>query len=168
MVNPDLVFDSVRRGYNALEHASNDEILSYFEDINPDVMIGHVNNIKGILFEQVYVNQLAEQGIHAEVFELTNHPGTDISIFEGGEVINELQMKATDSVSYISTTLEESPDIAIVATSEVASAFESAMVIDSEIENAVLESSVLETLTDDAVNPVSPLSILGWLIGLPF
>lgn len=168
MINPDLVFDSVRRGYNALEQASNDEILSYFEDINPDAMIGHVNNIKGILFEQVYVNQLAEQGIQAEVFELTNHPGADITIFEDGEVINELQMKATDSMSYISTTIEENPDIAIVATNEVASAFGSAMVIDSEIENAVLESSVLETLTDDAVNPVSPLSILGWLIGLPF
>jgi hypothetical protein len=168
VINPDLVFDSVRRGYNALEQASNDEILSYFEDINPDAMIGHVNNIKGILFEQVYVNQLAEQGIQAEVFELTNHPGADITIFEDGEVINELQMKATDSMSYISTTIEENPDIAIVATNEVASAFGSAMVIDSEIENAVLESSVLETLTDDAVNPVSPLSILGWLIGLPF
>ena len=102
------------------------------------------------------------------MFELTNHPGADITIFEDGEVINELQMKATDSMSYISTTIEENPDIAIVATNEVASAFGSAMVIDSEIENAVLESSVLETLTDDAVNPVSPLSILGWLIGLPF
>lgn len=167
MVNPDLVFESVRRGYNALEHASNDEIVSYFEDIEPDSMIGHVNNIKGILFEQEYVSQLAEQGIHAEVFELTNHPGVDITIFEGGEAVNELQMKATDSVSYINTTLADNPDVAIVATSEVASQFETEMVIDSEIENAALESAVIETLVEDVVNPFSPISVIGLLIGIP-
>lgn len=167
MVNPESVFDSVRRGYNALEHSSNDEIISYFEDVEPDSMIGHVNNIKGILFEQEYVSQLAEQGIHAEVFELTNHPGVDITIFEGGEAVNELQMKATDSVSYINTTLAENPDVAIVATSEVASQFETEMVIDSEIENAALESAVIETLVEDVVNPFSPISVIGLLIGIP-
>lgn len=168
MVNPESVFDSVRRGYNALEHSSNDEIISYFEDVEPDSMIGHVNNIKGILFEQEYVSQLAEQGIHAEVFELTNHPGVDITIFEGGEAVNELQMKATDSVSYINTTLAENPDVAIVATSEVASQFETEMVIDSEIENAALESAVIETLVEDVVNPFSPISVIGLLVGFPF
>jgi len=167
MVNPESVFDSVRRGYNTLEHSSNDEIISYFEDVEPDSMIGHVNNIKGILFEQEYVSQLAEQGIHAEVFELTNHPGVDITIFEGGEAVNELQMKATDSVSYINTTLAENPDVAIVATSEVASQFETEMVIDSEIENAALESAVIETLVEDVVNPFSPISVIGLLIGIP-
>lgn len=168
MVDPNLVFDSVRRGYNALEHASNDEITSYFEGLEPDVMMGHINNIKGILFEQVYVDQLAEQGIHAEVFEFTNHPGADVSIFENGEAINELEMVATDSVSYINSTFAESPDITIVATSEVASVFESEMVIDSGIENIALENAVTEALVEDIVNPLSPVSVLGWLIGLPF
>lgn len=168
MVNLEAVFDSVRRGYNSMEQASNDEIVSYFEDIEPDSMIGHVNNIKGILFEQEYVSQLAGQGVHAEVFELTNHPGVDITIFDNGEAVNELQMKATDSVSYINTTLSENPDIAIVATTEVAGKFDTAMVVDSEIENAALESAVTEALFEDVVNPVSPLSVLGWLVGLPF
>lgn len=168
LINPDLVFDSVRRGYNSLEQASNDEILSYFADIEPDAMIGHVNNVKGILFEQVYVEQLAGQGIEAEVFELTNHPGADITLFEDGEAVTELQMKATDSVSYINTTLNENPDIAIVATSEVANDFNTDMVIDSGIENAVLESSVLDVIADDVVNPISPISLLGMFFGLPF
>jgi DNA-binding NarL/FixJ family response regulator len=168
MINSEQVFDTVRRGYNDFEQASNEDILSYFEDVDPDAMIGHVSNIKGILFEQLYVDKLAEQGIHAEVFEATNHPVVDIAIFDDGEVVNELQLKATDSVSYINVTLEEHPDIAIVATSEVAAHFDSEMVIDSGISDAVLEDAVTETLLDEVVNPVSPLSVLGWFFGLPF
>ncbi len=168
MVNPELVFDSVRRGYNQLKQASNDEISSYFDDVDPDAMIGHVSNVKGILFEQMYVDQLAGQGIHADVFEATNHPVVDIAVYGDDEVVNELQLKATDSVAYINTTLEENPDVAIVATSEVAAHFDSEMVIDSGISDALLEEGVAETLFDDALNPVSPLSVLGWLIGLPF
>ena len=81
--------------------------------------------------------------------------------------MSELQLKATDSVSYINVTLEEHPDVAIVATSEVAAHFDSEMVIDSGISEAVLEDAVAETLLGEVVNPVSPLSVLGWFFGLP-
>jgi hypothetical protein len=167
MVNPELVFDAVRRGYNDFEHTSNIEVADYFDDIDPDAMGGHVSNIKGILFEQLYVDQLAEQGVHAEVFEATNHPVVDVAIFEDGDVISELQLKATDSVAYINTTLEEHPDVVIVVTTEVANSISSDMVVDSGIENTLLEDAVAETLIGDVVNPISPLSILGWMIGLP-
>lgn len=167
MVSPDLVFDSVRRGYNELEHASNDEIVSYFDAVDPDALGGHISNIKGILFEQAYVEQLAEQGIEASVFAATNHPGVDVAIFDDGELVTELQLKATDSVAYINTTLADNPDIAIVATSEVASQFESEMVINSGIEEAALEEVVSEAIIGEVVNPVSPLSVIGWFFGLP-
>ena len=168
MLNSNDVFDSVRRGYNELEHTSNADILNYFDDVDTDSMPGHVSHIKGILFEQQYVEHLATQGIDAEIFAATNHPVTDISIIEDGEVMNELQLKATDSVSYINATLDAHPDVAIVTTTEVATSFDNPMVIDSGIEDAVLESTVLETLTDDLVNPVSPLSVISWMFGLPF
>ena len=168
MINPELVFESIRRGYSELEYASNDEIVSYFDEVDPDAMSGHISNVKGILFEQMYVDKLAEQGIEASVFEATNHPGVDVAVFDDGEVMTELQLKATDSVAYINTTLAENPDIAIVATSEVASQFESSIVINSGIEEAVLEETVASAIADEVVNPVSPLSILGFFIGLPF
>ena len=168
MVSSNEVFDSVRRGYNDLEQASNNDIVRYFENVDADSMIGHVSNIKGILFEHEYVDLLATRGIEAEIFEATNHPVTDISTIENGEVINELQLKATDSVSYINATLDAQPNVEIVTTTEVAANFDNPMVIDSGIEDAVLENSVLDTLTDDVVNPVSPLSVLSWLVGLPF
>jgi len=163
MIDPALVFDSVRRGYNDLELSSNSEILDYFGDIDSESMIGHISNIKGILFEQLYVEQLANQGIHAEIFESTNHPVTDVVIFEDGEIINEVQLKATDSVSYINETILENPDIAIVTTAEIGNRM-GEEVIATDIENSALEESVVETLgTDDFFNPLSPI---GWFFGI--
>jgi hypothetical protein len=162
------VFDAVRRGYNEFASASNTEIQDYFADIDDESVVGHISNIKGILFEQEYVDQLVAQGVHAEVFAATNHPVTDIAIFKDGEIVNEFQLKATDSVSYINTTIFDEPDVPLVVTTEVANRFDTIMVIDSGIENAVLEQAVSDTLLGDVVNPVSPLSIIGWLFGLPF
>lgn len=161
MIENTDVFDAVRRGFNDLEVLSNEDIFEYFQDINPESIGGYVNNIKGILFEQQYVEKLELEGIHAEMFEETNHPLTDIAIFENGDIINEFQLKATESVSYINATLEENPEILIVATSEVAQLMDSDMVIDSGIEESILEEAVL-----DVVNPVSPLSIIGWFFGI--
>jgi DNA-binding NarL/FixJ family response regulator len=168
MINSDSVFDAVRRGYNELGEASNADIENYFAEINPEAMVGHISNIKGILFELQYVEKLDAVGIHAEVFEAANHPAVDIAIFEGGEVVKELQLKATESVAYVNTTLEQYPDIPIVVTTEVASHFESELIIDSGIEEALLESVVTETLLDEVVNPISPFSVISWFFGLPF
>ena len=52
-----------------------------------------------------------------------------------------------------------------VVTSEVALQLDSELVIDSGIENAVLDQAVSDTLFSEAV---SPFSALGWLFGLPF
>lgn len=168
MINSDDVFEAVRRGYDDLADMSDADIVHYFDGVDADCIGGHVSNVKGILFEQEYIELLVSQNIDAAIFEATNHPVTDISIMDNGEVINELQLKATDSVSYINATLNANPDIEIVTTSEVASRFDTPMVIDSGIEDEVLESVVFETLTEDIVNPLSPLSVVSWLVGLPF
>ncbi|WP_339782718.1 hypothetical protein [uncultured Marinobacter sp.] len=161
------VFDAVRRGYLEFETASNTEILDYFSTIEAESAAGHTSHIKGILFEQEYVDLLATQGVEAQIFEATNHPVTDIAIFEDGDVAVELQLKATDSVSYINSSIDEYPEVGFVVTSEIAGSFDSDMVMDSGIENAALEQAVGETLMDEVVNPLSPFSVLGWLVGLP-
>lgn len=165
MIDSNNVFDAVRRGYNELEISTNAEIINYFSDVNESSMTGHISNIKGILFEQQYVEQLTAKGIEAEIFEATSHPVTDISILEDGEIINEFQLKATDSVSYINATLDSNPDVAIITTSEVAASFDSDMVIDSGIEEEILEDAVVSSLADDVVNPVSAISVISWIFG---
>lgn len=170
MIEPNEVFDSIRRGYTDLNSSTNEEIFDYFQTVDEESMQGHVSNIKGILFEHEYVQSLEEMGTHASIFEATNHPLTDISIFDdNGDVINELQLKATDSVGYINETLIENPDITIVATSEVASSMSSDMVIDSGIENAILEDSVIEALSPIPITKIGfAFAGLGLLFGLPF
>lgn len=65
--------------------------------------------------------------------------------------------------------MAENPDITVVATSEVASSMSSDMVIDSGIENAVLEDSVVEVLSPIPVTKVGfAFAGIGLLFGLPF
>ena len=168
MIEDYEVFDAVRRGYSDFEYSDDNEIRNYFADIDADSAMGHVSNIKGILFEMEYVDTLAAKGIEAEIFEATNHPVTDIMIMDGLEVVDEMQLKATGSVTYINETLEAHPDVPVVVTTEVAASFDTDMVIDSGIENAALEDAVTSTLIDEVVNPVSPVSVFFWLFGLPF
>ncbi|EGR4166122.1 hypothetical protein DDO07_16760 [Vibrio cholerae] len=192
MIAQSSVFDAVRRGYNELELASNDEILDYFADVNPDAMSGHISNIKGIVFEQEVVNALNSQGMDAMLFEATNHPVSDIALMSDGDIAAEVQLKASDSVAYINETLAENPDIPIIVTSEVADGLESTMVIDSGIDNVALNDAVSEVLTGEIANhvgesvvsdvaseglaelvadvalPISPIGIIGALFGLPF
>ena len=164
MIENEEVFEAVRRGYRDLSDATDSEVVDYFGDIDDESWTGHLSNIKGILFEQEYVDKLVDEGVEAVLFEHTNHPDRDLQISEGDDVVEELQLKATDSASYINSTLTENPDIAIVTTTEIASSFETDMVIDSEISNVVLEEAIV-----DAVVPVTPFGFgLGLLFGLPF
>jgi len=158
MIEKEEVFEAVRRGYSELENASNSEILEYFSLSSANELRGHVSNIKGILFEQEVQDKLNANGIETHIFEKTNHPDTDLQILGDNSVLQELQLKATDSTSYINQTLADHQDIQIIATTEVASAIGNEEVIDSEISNAVLEETVLET-----ISPI-PISVEGLLI----
>lgn len=151
MIDSDDVFAAIRRGYTELENSSPTEIMGYFSGMDAESAVGHISNIKGILFEQEIVQALNEQGMEAALFEATNHPVSDIAIFDDdGDIIGELQLKATDSVDYISNTLELNPDVPIITTSEVAGGFDTDIVIDSSIDNAALHDAITATVFDDA------------------
>lgn len=192
MIDPSFVFESVRRDYKDFEDASSSEIESYSDSFDSDSLNGHISNIKGILFEKEVVDALNDQGVSAELFEAPNHPISDIAIFDDdGDITAELQLKATDSVDYILSTLEENPDVPIVATHEVAQQLiDNDMVIDSGIDNEALTEAVSSTLTGsdltdaisdsvsdsvsdtladvvaDTVIPIGPISLLRFGIGL--
>jgi len=188
VISSDIVFDSVRRGYNELGTSNNAEIVDYFANVEPDAMVGHISNIKGIVFEQEVVNALNEQGLDAMMFEATNHPVSDLALMNDGNIALEMQLKATDSASYIHATLEQHSDVPIIVTSEVANSFDSVMVIDSGLDNSALEAAVTATLLSEGANdvsndvvseglneviaesllPISPIGLIGALFGLPF
>lgn len=87
-------------------------------------LVGFVNAVKGKLFEIELVAQLNNGGLppghHAELAGSANQQGYDIRIFDqNGNVVEFLQAKATDSVSYVVEGLNRYPSIDIVTTSEV-------------------------------------------------
>lgn len=157
MIEKEEVFEAVQRGYTQLGSASEEEMLDYFSSASPEEFQGHVNNVKGILFEKEVQDKLTDNGIESEIFEMTNHPGTDMQILSDNAVLQELQLKATDSSSYINETLANNPDIQIIATSEVANRMATEEVINSEISNVALEEAVIETLSPI---PISTTSLL--------
>ena len=92
---------------------------------------GMLNAWKGKLFEVDVRDRLnqgewvgdwhLEPGQTAALAQSATQPGWDVSIHNSdGSTADVIQLKATDSASYIQETLERYPDIHIVATSDVA------------------------------------------------
>jgi hypothetical protein len=87
-------------------------------------LAGIVNGIKGKLFEMEYMDWLNDGHLPAgAVAELASSPtqeGWDVAIKDShGQIIDHLQLKATESLSYIKEALASHPDIDVVATHEV-------------------------------------------------
>lgn len=142
-------------------------------------LAGAISGWKGKLFEVQVEKRLnngewvgdlhLEPGQHAALAESVTQPGWDMQIFEGdGTVVDAIQLKATQSVSYVHHALERYPDTPILATHEVALRLaDNGAVIDSGIPNELLTESVSDHLSDATSDAVSdslmgamPLSII--------
>lgn len=141
-----LIIEAVRLSKGTLNQASDEQIISYVCDLNDSQMEGLLSSIKGKYFELLFAKEESSDGdnITARLFESLNHEASDIQLIdtETGEVLEEIQLKATDYLSYIREHQRKYEDVPIYATSEIASKDDSIM--DSGIAN--------ETLTRDVEN----------------
>jgi len=146
--------------------------------LDGDALQGAVNTAKGKYFEYLVLEKLnqgqqvgpllLEPGQQAVLADSMTQPGWDLRIVdEHGDVVQYLQLKATDSVSYIHSALERYPDIQILATDEVA---HSGLVLDSGITDQDLrahvemgidavDSSLTESFLDH-FHPLLPLAAM--------
>jgi hypothetical protein len=119
---------------------------------NHDAIRGFGNNIKGIYHELLYVE--AENNdwddITAEVFPSTSHSGADVRLKADGEVIAEVQLKATDNPHIVERHFERYPDIPVAATEEVAA--EMPNVASSGFSDAQLKKDVGSVIQEIADN----------------
>ncbi len=129
-------------------HAGNLVDLVRAHNGDDAALAGIVNGIKGKLFEIEYVDYLNHghlpSGTFAELAHSPTQPAWDIAIRDShGEVVNHLQLKATESLSYIRDTIAHHPEIDVVTTHEVFQHLGDpdiqAHLIDSDISNAGLE-----------------------------
>jgi hypothetical protein len=146
------IYDSLRKVNQNFQGMGDTEIWWETLWMSDDSLEGLSSLTKGAYFEDLVADDTGGQ-----LFEHFNHPDTDILI-DGVEV----QLKATDSISYI-----ESVDSAIpvIATSEVA---ETTDAIDSGFSNAELSDSVDLALGGTVIDVADTVtdSILAGLGGL--
>lgn len=161
-----------------------------FDFDNPpvgDQLKGALNAAKGKYFEYTVIERLNNgervgdvilpEGYQAVMAGSLTQPGWDIKIISPDNSVSEyLQMKATDSISYVRSALEKYPDIRIVATDEVANSLtEEDMVLDSDISDQWLTDAVDATISHqesfldlflESFSPVMSLAVIAGTEGL--
>ena len=104
--------------------------LDSLEGATEERLQGFANGVKGKYFEVLVRNKLKagervgniqlEPGQTARLASSPTQPGWDLRIEDSnGEVVQDLQLKATDSMSYVKEALEKHPDIKVVVPSEL-------------------------------------------------
>ncbi len=142
----ELVMEAIRRSNTVLAGMSEHEIGEYLSNLSPEQLQGFANNVKGIYHELSFVEAHNAEGgdTVAEIFAETNHAGADVYLTDGGEVVGELQLKATENAHHIQEHLAAYPDTEVLATVEVASIVDG--VESSGFSNAELTAEVNEVL----------------------
>lgn len=132
-------------------HAGDDEALA-----------GIVSGIKGKLFEVEYVDWLNHghlpAGAAAELASSPTQQGWDVVIRgSDGHVLDHLQLKATESLSYIKGALAAHPEIDVVATREVFDHLDGSGVADqvtaADFSNSQLTEHVHEQIQTAEITP---------------
>lgn len=169
-----MVVDAMQRANPELASMTPAQIGGYLSNFTPEQLQGVVNNTKGVYHEMLYVDSVNSAGLENEaaLHSDINNPGSDVVFSSDGEIYNEVQIKATDSVSYVNEHFEKYPNIDVVATEEVASKING--VESSGFSNSILEQDVstgFEQLisnddTSDAVTETVSSAVTDEAIGL--
>lgn len=176
----DQIPDEVLRAYELAyplksQSESLEDIIENYDDAE---LTGIVNGIKGKLFKLRYVDYLNDghipDGYQAVLAESAINPGWDIAVLGAdGSVAEEIQLKATDSVSYVKAALERYPEINVVTTEEVYNSLAMQELTDnlvnSGISNEELEQVVYEALESNSLDmdwslPVIPMLLIGYSV----
>ncbi len=176
----DKIPDEVLRAYElAYPLKSQSESLeNIIENYDDAELTGIVNGVKGKLFELRYVDYLNDghipDGYQAILAESATNPGWDIVVIGAdGSVAEEIQLKATDSVSYVKAALERYPEINVATTEEVYNSLAMQGITDnlvnSGISNEELEQVVYEALESNSLDmdwslPVIPMLLIGYSV----
>ena len=118
-----MVVEALRRSTTILHNADTHDVVDYLRTYEPEQLPGLINNVKGILHELLFVEAENADGdsIVASVFPTTNHPDYDVELQDADTgQIWPMQLKATDSTSYVNETIDELGAGHVIVTSELA------------------------------------------------
>lgn len=116
-----MVVEAMQRANPEMIGMTTVQISEHLASLAPDQLQGIVNNTKGVYHEMLYVDSLNSAGFEGVgLHEDLNNPGADVFFANESGVIEDVQLKATNSVSYVNEHLEKYPEISLLATEEVA------------------------------------------------
>lgn len=123
-IESQLVLEALRRSSSSLDGASEADLSDYLGSYDAGQLKGIANNIKGIYHEELWVHHYNEthDGTYAALYGATNHAGADIEIRDvhTDDLVDSIQLKATDSMAYVREHFERYPDIDVLVTNETA------------------------------------------------
>ena len=117
----ELVLEAFRRSTNKLTDADPADIAAYLSQFDSQQIRGVLSNVKGIFHEMLFARAENYDGdtVYAELKKKLNHPGADVELLMDGEIIQEVQLKATNSPDYIREHMARYPEIDVFTTKEV-------------------------------------------------
>ena len=175
-VDLDAITPQMQEAFDLSFPNLNIEDLSNFDSSQ---LLGIASNWKGKLFEievrdslnngEVVGDLSLQNGQYASIAEDINQPGWDLQIFnDDGGVAELLQLKATNSLSYINSAFEKYPGIDIMSTSEIASLNQDLINSNVSLEglNTAIEAPMQPLMSDfgdevlDVILPSLPFLII--------
>ena len=143
--------------------------LDSLRDATEERLSGLANGAKGKYFEVLVAEKLNAgesvggiqlgPGENAGLFESPIHPGSDLYIInDAGEIVEEIQLKATESLGYVKEALEKYPDIPVMVPQELSDA--AAIhdnIVSADISDELLEDvgkEQLGELSEDAITDI--------------
>jgi len=159
--NESIILAALRRSAKKFEDASIEEIGEILDSYDENQIPGLVKNVKGILFELEFVEIENNDGdsIFAYQFEQTNYPTYDIQLIdEQTGAIEEIQLKATSSASYVKNWMDEHGEN-IVVTDEVAEELGLDVVGINNEELEVRVEDFIDKIKDVDENAITPMLV---------
>jgi hypothetical protein len=145
------VIEALRRSNNDLHDSDLEGIHQYVTSLDESQIPGLVSNIKGIAHEVYFVEAENEDGdyISAYMFEDTNHKDYDVILYDEEGNSTYLQLKATDSSSYVNDAIDNVGEDHVVVTSEMAEkmGLQSSGISNQQIQTDI--ETVLDRLMED-------------------
>lgn len=164
---PEVIEEAYRAAYPV--ESMSQTFVEKVKELDSDALRGLVAGVKGKLFEAQYVDHLNNgvlpDGYVAELAESATQPGWDV-VISGPDiaVVEQIQLKATDSVHLVTEALQRYPDIDVVTTAEV---YDQLMaigmtegIVNSGVSDAALEafvSDAAESANDHAMDWMPPV-----------
>lgn len=162
--NPQAIHPQIEQAFQLAYprlHDQGETFASAASRMETDQLVGLLSGVKGKLFELQLVEHLNENvlpaGQEAVLAQSSTQAGWDIRVLDdGGNTVDLIQAKATESAQYVQDAMERYPSVDVTTTSEVHAQLAALNMaegaVNSGISNAALEAQLQAAMESGQFN----------------